>query len=153
MSLDAAIAVAGDLEPNIPSGSAATLTWWEHYGPIGVVAGLALAALAFVVKYYLNEKREREKREEAQRAALQAMIDAQQASLVTLNRQMVEMVQTAHDETMSLLNQQRDDHERRFQALLERHMTMTDKWSEKTQEIAAVVSKAIESLSRRLGGG
>lgn len=128
-------------------------SWLEQYGPIGFVAFVAIASLGLGVKYYLADKREREKREEAQRAALQALIDQQRASLDALNREMVKLVQSAHDETLTLLHQQRDDHEKRFQSLLERHMTMTEKWAEKTQEIATVVSKTIESLSKKLRDG
>jgi len=140
--------LAQGLEP-AASGS----QWWEKYGPIGFVAFSALGALGLGLRHYLKEKAEEAKRVELERAALRTMIDAQQQSLTTLNKQMVEMVQTAHEETLELLDQQRDDHEKRFQALLERHMLMTEKWAEKTQEIATVVAKTIDSLSRKLRDG
>ena len=138
-----------DGAPSIPSGS----DWWEKYGAVGFVAFLALAALAYGLRHYLTEKSAEAKRVEAEKAALRQMIEGQQRSLEALNRQMVEMVQTAHEETLELMDQQRDDHEKRFQALLERHMQMTEKWAEKTQEIAAVVAKTIDSLSRKLRDG
>jgi len=133
----------------VPGGS----NWWDRYGAVGAVAFMALTALAVAVRHYLAEKRESERKLEVEKVSLRQMIEAQQSSLATLNKQMVEMVQSAHEDTLELLDQQRDDHEKRFQSLLERHMQMTEKWAEKTQEIATMVAKTIESLSRKLRDG
>lgn len=125
---------------------AASASPWERYGIIGFVAFSSIAALGWVLRAYAAEKTAEAKRATEDRIALQT-------SLAALNKQMVEMVQTAHQETLELIDQQRDDHEKRFQALLERHIAMTEKWAERTQEIAATVAKTLDSLSRKLRDG
>lgn len=98
-------------------------TWWDRYGAIGVVAFLALLALALSFRQFLAERRE--DRERARREAERTQAD--QAALEKRNNDLsdriVEVVAANHHETQRLLSEQAERHEARYQALLEKYMT------------------------------
>lgn len=132
-----------------PTGIPAT-GWWEQYGPIGVLALLAVGALYMAVRHYLTERRAEAAKLEREKIALQTMIDEQRRSLADLNTKLVEVVQRNHTETLQLLDSQRSDHEERFQALLERHILTMEASREKTVELAGSVTQALQSIAKKM---
>lgn len=83
-------------------------SWWQEYGPIGVVAMLALGALAWVVVRVVLKGWEADKaRQAADMAAKQAAIDAKEALVNVLYGQLLTMLQKGHADTLTLLAQQR----------------------------------------------
>lgn len=133
----------------LPSGT----DWWDRYGAVGVVAFLALGALVVLGRNYIVDRRAETARIELEKKTLREMVDAAQSATMALNEKMIEVVQEAHGETLELMEEQREIHEKRFQALFERHMAMTERAAESMQEMATVVSGAIDSLSRKLRDG
>jgi hypothetical protein len=128
-------------------------TWWEQYGPIGVVAFLAISALVMAVRHYLVERREERDRIDREKQALQIMVDEQRRSLAQINDRLIEIVQVNHKETLTLLEEQRADHEERYQALLEKHIASSDMAREKTAELAGAVTKAFQSMAKKIHAG
>lgn len=127
--------------------------WWQGYGAIGLVAFFAVTGMTAAVRHYLAERREEKERSIKDKLALQSSLEAQQKALQDLNAKLVEFVQNSHHETLELLDQQREDHDTRYQALMERHMNATDKAAEKNHEIATIVTRAIDVLSRKIKDG
>lgn len=133
----------------VPGGS----SWFEQYGPVGAVALLALTGLVILFKSSIADRKAETQRIENERAALAEMVKQQQIAMTASSARMVELVQEQHDQTLELLDRARDESEKRFQALFDRYTAMTDKSSETLKELATVVAKAIDSLSRKLRDG
>lgn len=132
-------------QPILPNGD----SWWDRYGAIGAVAFLALAALYWIVRNYLAERREEKARAEREKTAYETMLENQRKSLADLNAKLLEVVQRNHTETLELLEAQRSDHEERFTALLERHIASSDLSRERTLELAGAVTKALQSIAKK----
>lgn len=132
-------------------------SWWEQYGPIGIVALIALSALVMAVRQYLKERSEEQ--------ALKARTIAEQAKLIQdLQGQLVALAQGAHREalasakeshegTLEMMSTLRAEHEDRFQALLERHIAATELARDKTLELANAVTGTLQAVSRKMTGG
>lgn len=134
------------MEPTIvPNGS----SWWDRYGAIGAVAFLALAALYWIVRNYLVERKEEKARADREKVASETMLENQRKSLAELNAKLLEVVQRNHTETLELLEAQRTDHEERFTALLDRHIASSETSRERTLELAGAVTKALQSIARK----
>lgn len=129
--------------PTIPGGGDG---WWDRYGAIGAVAFVSISALGLSIRQFFLDRR-------LDKAHHQALIDQQQQAIAALNAKLVELVRVNHTETLALLDKQRQEHEDRYEQLLDRHIATADSAREKTLELAAAVTKAIQSLSRKLGPG
>lgn len=125
-------------------------TWMERYGAIGFVAFLSLSALVFTVRNYLRDRESQKLRDERDRQALQGAVDESRRLADTLHAKIIEIVQKTHTETLDLLEEQRTEHETRYQQLLERHVASADKARQEILELANAVTTAIKSLARKL---
>lgn len=132
-------------------------SWWEQYGPIGVVALIALSALYMAIRQYLKERSEDQAAKKATIAEQAKLIQDLQAQLVTLaqsaHREALASAKASHEETLQMMSELRGEHEERFQALLERHIAATETARDKTLELANAVTIALQSVSRKMSGG
>jgi hypothetical protein len=129
--------------PPLPPG---TDSWPERYGPIGVVALLALAALAFALKTFFADRKEERTRAEREQADHDKLVADLHAKLVETQRE-------SHRETLRLLADQQNAHEQRYQALLDRHMTETSRTAEALRAQSQSTAEALKGLVRRLKDG
>ena len=120
--------------------------WLEQYGPIGFVAALALVALWVAARQYLREQ-------DAKARTMDTLLAAQRDALDALNGRLVETVQRNHDETLELLSEQRREADERYNALLERHMTLSDTARDRMAELTGTVTQALQALARKAGNG
>jgi hypothetical protein len=125
--------------PPVPPG---TESWGERYGPIGVVAALALAALIFSLIQFLRERKE----DRTQAAKAAAEHDKQVAALydkiVTIARE--------NNEQNAKLNA---EHNLRYQSLLERTMQDNRSNIEILRAQNAATTDALSALVRKLQRG
>ena len=118
-------------------------SWPEKYGPIGVVAILGVAGVVWGLRRYVAEREAIDGREVAERSAMQKAV-------ADLNAKLVETVQHNHLEAIGLLAAQREDHESRYQALLQQHITTSDRARAEVIELANSVTKALGSIARKI---
>jgi hypothetical protein len=118
-----------------------TETWAERYGPIGVVALLAIAALILALRQFLKERSEDRTRIEValKREAL-------------LNDKIVEIVRENHRETLALTEELNTRHEVRYQALLERTMQENRTAAEALRAREAASTEIMRSLLSKAKG-
>lgn len=127
---------------SIPPG---TESWGERYGVIGVVAAIALMALALGLRTLLAERKEDRTRIEREQAEHDKLVAA-------LNEKIVEVVRDGHRETLKLLGDQQIAHEQRYQALLDRTMSETSRNAESLRAQNQATVEALKGLVRRLKG-
>lgn len=109
-----------------------TESWGERYGVIGVVAMLALAALALGLRQFLVERK------------------ADRDRVTGLHDQLVETVREGHRETLKLLADQQQAHEARYQALLDRHMGETRQHAEALRAQSTATVEALNGVVKKL---
>lgn len=132
------------MNPTIPPPG--TESWAERYGAIGVVAALALAALIIGLRQFLVERRE-------DRTSQAKGQEAHDRQIAELHAQMVKAVRDGHQETLKLLADQQDKHDKRYQELLERHITQSRQQADALQGQSQAMLEAFKGLVRKIRGG
>lgn len=132
------------MNPTIPPPG--TESWVERYGPIGLVALLALSALIIGLRQILAERRE-------DRSTQAKGQEAHDRQIAELHGQMVKAVRDGHQETLKLLADQQDKHDKRYQELLERHITQSRQQSDALTAQSQAMLEAFKGLVRKIRGG
>lgn len=118
-------------------------TTWERWGLGGVVAAIAISALAWLVRTWLARNEATIKAAEEERKRLQELQIAQ--------------MRESHAELMTKLESQRHDFDERYGQLLERYHQLLDRQNVSSQtnqahlaELLVTTTKAIESIMAKL---
>jgi hypothetical protein len=125
---------------SIPPG---TESWAERYGVIGVVAALALAALALGLRALMAERKEDRTRIEREQVSHDEHVAA-------LNEKIVEVVREGQRETLKLLTDQQTAHENRYQALLDRTMRENSENAQALRAQNQATTEALKGVVKRL---
>jgi len=129
--------------PMVPPG---TESWAERYGPIGVVAALALAALILAIRQLLLDRNA-----DRQRAnKLQEMLDTTASAQ---NARLVEVVRESNREMLERLAAQQAANDTRYQALLERSMAESRENATALRAQNAAVTDALNGMVKKLSRG
>ena len=130
-------------------------SWWAQYGPIGIVAFLALVALGWVVIRVVLKGWESDK------TKVMGDLAAREQAVTELNARVFTILQTNHVETLRLLEEQRQgydkrgeeqrkEYEERYQALLEDLIVDARTARDQLHGLGSRVTKAFESVGKRI---
>lgn len=120
-----------------------TQSWAEQYGPIGVVAALAVAALVLWLKVYFSQQKEDRDRQN------KAEDEANRRSNAT-NDKLVETITGHHRETLELVASMTREFEQRYQVLLDRHIGETRSNADALRANSTATAEALSGLVKKL---
>lgn len=127
-----------------------TESWGDKYGAIGVIAAVLLVALAFIGRMILGERAkdraDSQARIDRELATKEAQIAERERAVAELNAKLLQVVQANHTQTLEMLNDQREAHDKRYQELLE---AQRDAEAD-TRALAAATVKAVQSLTEKI---
>lgn len=140
------------IQPDVvPAHPVPNVSWWEQYGPIGVLAGLLLAALVFIVVRVVLRGWEADKvKTAADFAAKENALAEREKTVRELQAQVVEILQENHKETLRLLDEQRKEYEGRYQELLDASLADARSSRDQIHAVTLKVSRAFESVGKKI---
>lgn len=120
-----------------------TESWGQQYGPIGVIAALAIAILILWVRQLFIQQREDKQRQNQES-------DEQAKRITALSDRLVETVTSSHRETLELIANVTRENEQRYQALLDRHIAETRSNAEALRAQSTATTEALSGLVKKL---
>lgn len=125
----------------LPGG--ADVSIWQQWGLPGVLLGLTLGALGWIVRWSVGQNKARED-------AQQRSIDVLQGELKDQHAKILAAVEDHNAKTMELLDAQRREFDGRYQALLERMQVQQDTSNVKIHDLATVATRALAEVAAKL---
>jgi len=120
-----------------------TESWGAQYGPIGVVAALAIAALVIWILKLFSERKEDKDRQNRES-------DDANKRITVLSDKLVETMGAHHRETLDLVATLTRENETRYQVLLDRHIAETRQHADALRAQSTATAEALSGMVKKL---